>query len=517
MVLPARNVLFVTVDQWRGDCLSAAGHPLLETPAFDRLASGGVLFANHWANSAPCGPSRACLYTGTYQHRNRSLLNGTPLDARFTNVALLAREMGYDPVLFGYTDTSVDPRTVPRDDRRLFSYEGVLPGFRAVIEDPWEQGSPAWGRWLTEHGVDVPADPHELYRPVDGFPGTEAHGSTWAPARFPPELSQTAFIRQAVVDWLERHGDAPFFVHASFIRPHPPRRNPLGYHDLYDADDVGRFVGARTPDDEAAVHPLGAFAMQVPGVAAPLDERERRQLRATYYGAVREVDDGLALLFAYLRSSGLADSTMVVVTSDHGEMGGDHWLLEKLGFWDESYHVPLIVVDPRPEADAARGRVVDAVTESVDLLPTICEFMGSEVPLQADGSSLTPFLHGEPAPRGWRDTAHYEWSFADPANRTAERLFDIPMSHCALAVSRGPRYKYVQFATADDVFPPLLFDLVEDAGQTDNLLASGESGVLEAAWRCAEELARWHMRTAERTLSGSFLHPTRGLVVARDA
>ena len=516
VVPAARNVLFVTVDQWRGDCLSAVGHPLLETPALDGLASGGVLFANHWANAAPCGPSRACLYTGTYQHHNRSLLNGTPLDARFTNVALLAKSLGYDPVLFGYTDTSVDPRTVPPDDRRLFSYEGVLPGFRALIEDPWEQGSPSWGRWLAAHGVDVPADPHDLYLPLDGFPGTEAHGSTWAPARFPAELSQTVFIRQAVVEWLERHGDTPFFVHASFIRPHPPRRNPLGYHDLYDADDVGPFVGCRTPDDEAAVHPLGAFAMRVPGVGAPRDEPERRQLRATYYGAVREVDDGLAPLLAYLRSSGLADSTMVVVTSDHGEMGGDHWLLEKLGFWDESYRVPLIVVDPRPEADAARGRVVDAVTESVDVLPTICEFMGSEVPLQADGCSLTGFLLGEPAPKGWRDTAHYEWSFADPVNRTAERMFDIPMSHCALAVSRGPRYKYVQFATADEVFPPLLFDLVEDAGQTDNLLGSGEPAVLEAAWRCAEELTRWHMRTAERTLSGSFLHPTRGLVEARD-
>jgi len=146
--MPVRNVLFITLDQWRGDCLSALGHPVVETPTLDALARRGVLFANHWANAAPCGPSRACLYTGTYQHRNRSLLNGTPLDARFTNVALLAREAGYDPVLFGYTDSSVDPRTVPAGDPRLFSYEGVLPGFRAVIEDPWEKGSPAWGRWL---------------------------------------------------------------------------------------------------------------------------------------------------------------------------------------------------------------------------------------------------------------------------------------------------------------------------------------------------------------------------------
>ena len=361
-------------------------------PTLDALAARGVLFANHWANAAPCGPSRACLYTGTYQHRNRSLLNGTPLDTRFTNVALIAREMGYDPVLFGYTDTSIDPRTVAPDDPRLFSYEGVLPGFRALVEDPWEQNSPAWGRWLAARGFDVPANPHDLYEPMEGFPGADDHGSTWAPARFPVELSQTSFVRSAVVDYLEQHGDEPFFVHASFIRPHPPRRNPVGYHDLYAAEDVGPFTGA-TPEEEAAIHPFAAMVTaRIPVISAPHDEGERRQVRATYYGAQREVDDGLAPLFAYLESSGLAESTLVVLTSDHGEMGGDHWLLEKLGYWDESYHVPLIVVDPRRSADRTRDRVIEAVTESVDVLPTICDFMGAEVPLQADGWSLAPFV-----------------------------------------------------------------------------------------------------------------------------
>jgi arylsulfatase A-like enzyme len=98
------NVLFITVDQWRGDCLSAADHPVV-----DRLATSGVRLANHWANAAPCGPSRACLYTCTYLHHHRSVHNGTPLDSRFTNVALLVRQPDYDPVHFGYTDTSVDP------------------------------------------------------------------------------------------------------------------------------------------------------------------------------------------------------------------------------------------------------------------------------------------------------------------------------------------------------------------------------------------------------------------------
>ena len=221
------NVLFITLDQWRGDCLSALGHPVLETPTLDALAGRGVLFANHWANAAPCGPSRACLYTGTYQHRNRSILNGTPLDDRFTNVALLAREAGYDPVLFGYTDSSVDPRTVPPATRGCSATKAATR-IRALIEDPWEKGSPAWGRWLAEQGFDVPADPHELYEPMEGFPGADAHGSTWAPARFPVELSQTSFLRQSVTEWLEQErSDAvlrPRLLHpASPPAPEPAR------------------------------------------------------------------------------------------------------------------------------------------------------------------------------------------------------------------------------------------------------------------------------------------------------
>src|SRR6202020_1336556 len=172
------------------------------------------------------------------------------------------------------------------------------------------------------------------------------------------------------------------------------------------ADAVGPFVGCATPEEEGAIHPLGAVAMATPEVGASRDERERRQVRATYYGAQREVDDGLAPLFEYLTRRGLAEATLVVLTSDHGEMGGDHWLLEKLGYWDESYHVPLIVVDPRSEADGSRGRVVEAVTESVDILPTICDYMGVDVPLQADGWSLAPFTRGQPTPEHWRDTAH---------------------------------------------------------------------------------------------------------------
>lgn len=514
-----RNVLFITVDQWRGDSLSAVGHPVLATPALDRLAEGGTLFANHWANAAPCGPSRACLYTGTYLHRNRSLHNGTPLDSRFTNIAALAREAGYDPVLFGYTDTSLDPRTLAPDDPRLRSYEGVLPGFRVVLYEPWEAGSQQWGKWLASHGVDVPANPQDLYRPLPGFPGAEDHGSTWTPARFPAELSETAFMVEAITDWLEENGSSPFFVHASFIRPHPPRRNPLGYHDIYDADEIPRLVGAPTKAEAAAVHPFNQLVMFTAMAGAPDDERERRQLRATYHGAQKEVDDQLDRLFRYLDSSGLSDSTLVVLTSDHGEMGGDHWLIEKLGYWDESYHVPLIVRDPDPEADAGRGKVVRAFTESVDVAPTICRWLGVEVPLQMDGYPLQPFMIGEGARSGespphWRTEAHWSWSFSDPAGRTAERFLGLPMAHCSLDVVRGSDLKYVQFASDSDVFPPLLFDLEADPDQLDDRVRSG--GAEDLGWAAAQRLLRWRMRNDERTLAGTMLTATDGPVAFRD-
>ncbi|HTW09603.1 MAG TPA: alkaline phosphatase family protein [Acidimicrobiales bacterium] len=506
-----RNVLFVTVDQWRGDCLSALGHDLVRTPNLDALAESGVLFANHWANAAPCGPSRACLYTGMYMQNHRSVMNGTPLDDRFTNVAREARRAGYKPALFGYTDTSVDPRTVPEGDPRTMSYEGVLPGFDAVVCDSWEhQGGTEWGKWLAERGIDVPAGPYELYGPDTSYPGADDHGPTWAPTLFPAELSETAFMTDKVIEWLERHAGEPFFAHVSYIRPHPPRRNPAGFHDLYDADAVGPFSGFARAEDEAAFHPLNRALLLNPATAAPRDERDRRQLRATYYGAQAEVDGQLGRLWGYLAEAGLAASTLVVLTSDHGEMGGDHWLVEKCGYWDESFRVPLIVRDPSASANATRGLVVRAPTESVDVMPTILDWLALEVPRQVDGWPLTPFLHDGEAPEHWRTGAHWEWDMRHAQLRVAETYFGIPGEHCSLAVLRTEQAKYVQFAAAADVLPPLLFDLRADPGHTHR--AVDDRLELEMA----QEMLRWRARNLDRSLSNCYLAPGVGPVWAKD-
>ena len=244
-------------------------------------------------------------------------------------------------------------------------------------------------------------------------------------------------------------------------------------------------------------------------------------MRATYYGAMLEVDDQLDRLFAYLDASGLADSTLVVLTSDHGEMGGDHWLFEKLGYWDESFHIPLIVRDPDRSADPARGAVVGAFTESVDVLPTICAWLGIEVPLQADGFALQPFTTGEGlaeggAPEHWRTEAHWSWHFSNPATGgVRSRLFGIPMAHCSLDVARGAEVKYVQFAAdADDLAPAP----VRSGRRPRSAPRSGGPGERRATWpgTAAQRLLQWRMRNDDRQLSGTVLTPDRGPVSSRD-
>ena len=489
------NVLLVTADQLRGDCVGALGHPLVRTPSLDRLVAEGVAFTRHWANAAPCGPSRATLYTGLYAMNHRSVLNGTPLDARLTNVALEARRAGYEPALFGYTDTSADPTAVAPDDPRLRTYEGVLPGFDAVLPLPFEQPT-AWLDHLAAHGIAVDRDhPHAVYEPADvAVPA--GRGATWRPARYPAGLSESAFLTDAVLDWLADR-DGPWFAHVSYARPHPPYVAPAPWHDAYDPADVPPAVGAPTRQAEADVHPLAAVAVGLPGVAAPDDELDRRQLRATYFGMVGELDHHLGRLLDGLAAQGHAEDTLVVVTSDHGEQLGDHWVVEKLAWFDQTYHVPLLVRDPRAPAEVA-GRRVTAPTEHVDVVPTILEWLGVPVPHTCDGRSLLPFVHGDGTPPDrWRTAVRAEWDFRDPASRAAEEAFGLTSEECCLVVQRDDRWKYVHLAA--EGLPDLLFDLHADPHEVQD--RHGDPALAGVVAEQAERLLSWRMRHADRRLT----------------
>jgi arylsulfatase A-like enzyme len=482
-VTPRRNVLLITVDQWRGDCLGAVGHPVVQTPNLDRLAAEGVLFRRHYAQAAPCGPSRASLHTGQYLMKHRSALNGTPLDARFTNLALEARAVGYDPVLFGYTDASPDPRTLALDDARLFSYEGVLPGYRAVVDLP--EHLHAWGEWLRTQGYDVPDDVRAMYDPVSDAPG--------APVAYAAEHTEAAFLTGAVLEYVAAATE-PWFVHAAYIRPHPPFVVPEPYASMYDPASMPDPVRAATYEAEGAVHPVLAGAVAIPGVRLGDDLDELRQTRATYYGMMTEVDAQLGRLLGGLRASGAWDDTLIVLTSDHGEQLGDHWLTEKLGWFDQSYHIPCIVRDP--DAGHARGAVVAGhFTENVDVMPTVLEWLGLPVPIQCDGRSLLPLVHGD-ADTAWRDGAFWEWEFRDPIGGWAEKILGITMDQCAISVLRDEHGKYVHFSG----LPSLFYDL--DADPDELVDRAADPAYAATVLGYAQRMLSHRMQHVDQTLTG---------------
>jgi arylsulfatase A-like enzyme len=481
-------VLFITADQFRGDCLGAAGHPVVRTPALDALAAGGVSFRRHFANAVPCAPSRASLYTGMYLMNHRGATNGTPLDARHDNVALMARRLGYQPALFGYTDTGIDPRTCEADDPRLFSYEGVLPGFEPVCH--LAEGAPDdWLAWLRKGGVDVPDD----WR---SFANEPAPGTKWR-TQYSAEQSQTAYLTDRVLDYID--GRESWFVHLSYLRPHPPYLAPAPYDTMYSPSDVPAPVRAPTMEAEGEQHPLLGVMLVHPMLSSPVDEQEQREFQATYYGMITEVDDQLARLFDAID----LDNTVVVFTSDHGELLGDHWLVQKIGWFDTAYHVPLIVRAPGVDA-----RVVDVMSEHVDVLPTIADLLGASVPTQCDGRSLMPWLRGETV-HGWRNEVRHEMDLRDPASTFLEEAFGVTLEECSLAVLRDDHGKYVQFA-GHHVFPAIFFDLDDDPAQLVN--RASDPAYAPKVLEYAQRMLAWRMRHAERTLTGMKLTGHAGLV-----
>ncbi|GJL82594.1 MAG: sulfatase [marine bacterium B5-7] len=396
-------------------------------------------------------------------------MNGTPLDARHTNIALEARKAGYAPALFGYTDVSLDPRSQDISD----GYEGVLPGMDPVCK-LLSDGAP-WLARLMDKGYDVSNGVNGVMSPQKDYPGAENRGKTFAAPVYSAEDSNTAFLVDEAMRFISEQKSAPWFAHLSFVSPHPPFIVPEPYNSMYEETRMPLPVRCATLEEEIAQHPWHKHFVTNPG-GAPLTEGSKssdnirlndqslRQVKATYYGMISEVDDQIGRLIDYLKETGAYKDTMIVFTSDHGENLGDHWAFAKYTYFDQTFHVPLIIRDPAAEADSSRETIVEAFTESVDIMPTILDRISLAVPDQCDGRSLLPFCRGE-VPELWREEAHMEFDIRAPYDGESPLPCGLRMNQCIATIIRGERYKYIHFVA----LPPLLFDMQEDPNEFNNL------------------------------------------------
>jgi arylsulfatase A-like enzyme len=489
------NILLITADQWRSNYLSYLGHPVVKTPNLDSLAKEGVTFCNHFAQATPCAPSRVSLHTGMYMFNHRCTTNGTPTSSRYTNWAIETGKAGYTTSLFGYTDTSADPTGLDINDKRLTHYSEPLPGldyFTPILDEVSED----WVHDLIAKNYAIPDRLWDLC-------GMREDGATWheggekiLPHAIPAEDSETWFMVDKCIDWIKNQKTS-WVSHLSLLRPHPPFVAPAPYHNMYADSNLPTSRQKNTKSEQAELHPYLEYIMNNKSHHCPEDEKLLHERHVNYCGLVREVDDNLGRLFSYLRETNQWENTLIICTSDHGEQMGDHWLMGKSGFYDESYHIPLIIKDPTQAANGTRGVKFNHFSENIDIMPTMLDWIGHPIPTQCDGKSLLNAIRGESIPDNWRSAVHFEYDFRDIIDQSAEKKLQLHSDQCTLSVIRTDKYKYVHFAA----LPPLLFDLEKDPNEYVNV--ASDSSYATVMLECLQQLMSHRMQFNDRAFTHS--------------
>ncbi len=497
-----RNILWIMCDQLRFDYLGCSGHPHLKTPNMDRLAARGVRFSRAYVQSPICGPSRMSFYTGRYVRSHGSTWMGFPLRVGEPTLGVQLNEMGVRNVLVGKTHMTADVEGMRRlgIDRDSFigvreaqcgfePYErddGLVPvanpekptAYNAYLHEKGYDGDNPWEEWANS-GID------EDGRLLSGW--LLAHADK--PARIEEPDSESPYMTRRAMQFMReaKKDGRPWCLHLSYIKPHWPYIVPPPYHDMYGRDDILPVVKSEVELEDP--HPVFAEYMNERVSRAFARDEVRERVIPAYMGLIKQIDDQLGLLFDFIEAESLADDTMIVLTSDHGDYLGDHWLGEKELFHEMSVKIPLIVYDPDPRADATRGTVSDALVEAIDLAPTFVEYCGGKPkPNVMEGRSLMGLLEDR-SPEEWRRHVISEYDYAMRGPRT--RL-NMPVADCGLVMVYDGRWKYVYAKR----LPPMLFDLESDP---DEFVDLGRDPAYESERRrLYDAMTRWSLQIHNR-------------------
>jgi arylsulfatase len=364
------NILLIMTDQQRGDCLSCAGHPVVQTPALDRLAEEGARFTAAYTACPICIAARRTFMTGRKPANQGVVFNYDTELAGPTLPGVLA-EHGYHCHLAG--KLHLWPL------RKLYGFHSM-----DLADGPGSQDNLATNdhaRYLARHGVLL----NDAAR-AHGLAGNTWHARPW---HLPEHMHPTTWCVSQAIDFLDRRDPTkPFFLNVGLFHPHPPCMPPEFYYRRYLDFDIPESVESdwsRLYESARPGFPLNmAGASRFKGLPAMV-----RQFRAAYYASIAYIDDQLQRLLQRI-----PEDTLVIFTSDHGEMAGDHQFFGKLVPYEPSARVPLIIRPPR-SMNLPGGQVIDTAVELMDLMPTVLDAAGAPIPETVDGLSLLPLLHGD--------------------------------------------------------------------------------------------------------------------------
>ena len=402
------NIIFILSDQQRRDSLGCYGNAIAQTPCLDRLAASGVTFENAFTANVVCMPSRAALLTGRYPRVNGVVTNGVALDEnREITLPVALGSHGYQTACAGklHLAPHIDPD--PKYGKNEGGYESPeSPGF-------WKSGKtvplPYYGfqhvrlcagharDWMNYYQDLVSRDSglpdllkeENALQPLSGAP------SSWKSA-IPEEHHVSTWVADQAIDLIESLATQPdpFFLFVGFPDPHFPYCPPAPWCDMIDPASVP--MPNRSSDELEQPSPrhkgaLELFSSWLPYNLMDMPDEHIREIIAHTYGMVSLLDQNVGRITDTLDRLNITDNTVLVFTTDHGEHLGDHWLVYKASPFDELTHLPMIWNCPARFATAAR---TEEIVSHVDLMPTVLDLAGIELPSGVQGSSYRIALEG---------------------------------------------------------------------------------------------------------------------------
>lgn len=375
------NIILITTDQQRGDCLGIDGHPVLQTPNLDWLARTGTFFKRAYSECPSCIPARRVLMSGQAPAANGMV--GFKGNVEWNPAHTLAGELskaGYQTEMVGKL------HLYPLRKRYGFNHLTLAEGVRGENNDYVE--------WLREGGA-VPLEMGVAH-------GISTNGWVGRPSHLPEHKTHTFWCVSQAINFIhKRDQTVPFFLNVSFIDPHPPLTPPQFYYDRYAGLDLPKPVVG----DWAPPYAGPEKGLDINASVLSLDEQTMHYARAAYYGMINHIDDQVGRLINFLRDRRLLHHTFFLFTSDHGEMLGDHNMFRKTFAYEASARVPFIVRAPQ-SMDYPEEIVTHAPVGLQDVMPTLLEAAGVPIPETVTGQSLLPLMRGEEV--GWRDVLQGE-------------------------------------------------------------------------------------------------------------
>lgn len=399
------NLLLITVDQMRYDCLSSMGHPIVETPNLDSLASRGVVCNHAYSATPSCIPARAAIMTGMGQRSHGRVGYEDKVEWNYAHtIAGELANAGYHTQCVG--KMHVYPARNLCGFHNVILHDGYLHYNRdksqIVYNEHFNQVDDylQWLRGQTHAHSDIT----DL--------GLDCNASTIGrPWHLPEAMHPTNWCVTESLDFMRRRDPGkPFFLWTSFVRPHSPLDPPQCYLDMYKDLEfpdppIGDWVDLNAAYS-GAKDPTASFGS--------LPKHRLRRARAAYYALITHLDDQIGRLINGLQEHGVLNNTLILFTSDHGEMMGDHHSFRKSLPYEGSAKIPFILYDPGSKMGLRAGSTLDAVVELRDIMPTFLEAAGIEIPITVEGQSLLPLCRGDQIL--WRSYLHGEQAYGEKSH-----------------------------------------------------------------------------------------------------